>query len=145
MPAGAAGPERHQFTTVTYRVMVLDIYQHDYTIVMNPCDGSLTMTGGTPVDSGYYTTETLTAAMDNNGLISFHSVYDGPHNPGYTYNGSFPSNSGALTGDYSGTVVRTSAFVESTYKNHGDYVAAMGGGDDAAHSCIGMPIVPKPK
>ena len=28
----------------------------------------------------------------------------------------------------------------STYKNHGQYVSAMGGGDDAAHSCIGMPI-----
>ena len=28
----------------------------------------------------------------------------------------------------------------SDYKNHGQYVKAMGGGDDAAHSCIGMPI-----
>ena len=25
------------------------------------------------------------------------------------------------------------------YKNHGAYVAANGGGSDAAHSCIGMP------
>ncbi len=29
----------------------------------------------------------------------------------------------------------------SNYKNHGDYVKTMGGGADAAHSCIGMPIV----
>ena len=28
----------------------------------------------------------------------------------------------------------------SDYKNHGEYVKAMGGGSDAAHSCIGMPI-----
>ena len=28
----------------------------------------------------------------------------------------------------------------SNYKNHGDYVSSMGGGSDAAHSCIGMPI-----
>ena len=28
----------------------------------------------------------------------------------------------------------------SNYKNHGDYVSQMGGCDDAAHSCIGMPI-----
>ena len=28
----------------------------------------------------------------------------------------------------------------SSYKNHGEYVKAMGGGADAAHSCIGMPI-----
>ncbi len=27
----------------------------------------------------------------------------------------------------------------SNYKNHGDYVSSMGGGADAAHSCIGMP------
>ena len=26
------------------------------------------------------------------------------------------------------------------YKDHGDYVSSQGGGDDAAHSCIGMPI-----
>jgi hypothetical protein len=28
----------------------------------------------------------------------------------------------------------------SNLKNHGDYVSSMGGGADAAHSCIGMPI-----
>jgi hypothetical protein len=28
----------------------------------------------------------------------------------------------------------------SDYKNHGDFVSSQGGGDDAAHSCIGMPI-----
>ena len=33
-----------------------------------------------------------------------------------------------------------SGLKSSTYKNHGQYVKAMGGGDDAAHSCIGMPI-----
>ena len=28
----------------------------------------------------------------------------------------------------------------SNYKNHGEYVSSQGGGSDAAHSCIGMPI-----
>ena len=28
----------------------------------------------------------------------------------------------------------------SNYQNHGEYVKAQGGGSDAAHSCIGMPI-----
>ena len=28
----------------------------------------------------------------------------------------------------------------STWKNHGEYVAAQGGGSDAAHSCIGKPV-----
>ena len=26
------------------------------------------------------------------------------------------------------------------FKNHGEYVSSQGGGSDAAHSCIGMPI-----
>jgi hypothetical protein len=142
-PAGAASPERYQTTTVTYKVLVLNHYEHDYTVVINPCDGSLAMTGGTPIDSGYYTTETITAAIDNNGIISYHSVYDGPYNPGYDYHGAFSITSGPLTGDYPGYVTRTSDFVMSEWKNHGQYVKSMGGGDDAAHSCIGMPIVPK--
>ena len=35
---------------------------------------------------------------------------------------------------------KVGATATSSYKNHGDYVSSMGGGDDAAHSCIGMPI-----
>ncbi len=31
-------------------------------------------------------------------------------------------------------------FTSSNYKNHGDYVSSQGDRDDAAHSCIGMPI-----
>jgi hypothetical protein len=26
------------------------------------------------------------------------------------------------------------------FENHGDYVSSQGGGSDAAHSCIGMPL-----
>ena len=28
----------------------------------------------------------------------------------------------------------------TNYRNHGEYVSSQGGGSDAAHSCIGMPI-----
>ena len=28
----------------------------------------------------------------------------------------------------------------SNYRNHGEFVASQGGGSDAAHSCIGMPV-----
>jgi hypothetical protein len=37
-------------------------------------------------------------------------------------------------------IIDTSGLKSSNYKNHGQYVKAMGGGADAAHSCIGMPI-----
>ena len=36
--------------------------------------------------------------------------------------------------------VSTTKTASSNYKNHGDYVSSQGGGSDAAHSCIGMPI-----
>jgi hypothetical protein len=35
---------------------------------------------------------------------------------------------------------KVSATPVSDFKNHGDYVSSVGGGSDAAHSCIGMPI-----
>ena len=38
------------------------------------------------------------------------------------------------------TVPLTFTVTTSNFKNHGEYVSSMGGGDDAAHSCIGMPI-----
>ena len=37
-------------------------------------------------------------------------------------------------------VTKPKVIESSNYKNHGQYVKAMGGGSDAAHSCIGMPI-----
>jgi len=138
MAAPGGTVARNQVTTATYKVMVLDSYEHDYTVTTNPCDGSVTITGSTPVDSGYYTTETLTGSVSN-GVVSFTSVYTGSYNPGYTYSGSFPVGGGALSGDYWGTVTQTGSS-STSYANHGQYVSAAGGGDDAAHSCVGMPV-----
>jgi hypothetical protein len=141
-PAIAApyGPDRYQTTTTNYTILVLGTYTHNYVVTFNPCDGTIAITGSTPEGSGYYTTETVTGALAG-GVITFSSTYVGPHDPGYTWSGSFPVGGGALSGMYWGTV--TAAPTESTaYKNHGEYVADAGGGADAAHSCIGMPIKP---
>ena len=60
-----------------------------------------------------------------------------------------PTNNDAVTLATSNPVVpwalefkaTTPSFTNtSNYKNHGDYVSSQGGGSDAAHSCIGMPI-----
>jgi len=139
-PAMAApgGVDRYQVTTTVYTISALNTYTHNYTVVTNPCDGTIDITGATPVDSGYWTVETVTGTLVD-GVISFNSTYLGPHNPGYAWWGSFPVVGGALSGLYSGTV--TVAGTSSTdYKNHGEFVSFMGGGPDAAHSCIGMPI-----
>ena len=39
-----------------------------------------------------------------------------------------------------GQAALTTDGTSTTYKNHGQYVAAMGGGKDAAQSCVGMPV-----
>ena len=141
-PAVAApyGPDRYQVGTTTYTIAVLDTYIHTYVVTANPCDGSIAMTGSTPVDSGYYTTETVTGTLAD-GVITFSSTYAGPHDAGYTWSGSFPVEGGALAGDYTGTVTVAST-ASTSYRNHGEYVASMNGGADAAHSCIGMPMQP---
>ena len=136
--AAGGAVQRYQTTTTSYQVMVLGTYEHDYTVTTNPCDGSISITGSTPTSSGYYTTETVTGTQSN-GVISFASTYDGPYNPGYSYSGSFPVGGGALSGDYTGTVTQT-ATSSTTYANHGQFVSDSGGGSDAAHSCIGMPV-----
>ncbi len=139
-PALAAGsaPARYQVGTTTYTVAVLDTYVHTYVVTANPCDGTIAIKGSTPADSGYPTTETVTGTLAN-GIISFNSTYNGPYNPGYTWSGSFPVAGGALGGEFTGTVTAAPATF-STFATHGGYVSSTGGGADAAHSCIGMPI-----
>lgn len=140
-PALAAGgaPARYQVGTTTYTVAVLDTYMHTFVVTANPCDGSIAITGSTPADSGYFTTETVTGTLAN-GIISFNSTYVGPYNPGYTWSGSFPVAGGALGGEFTGTVTAAPTTF-TTFATHGDYVSSSGGGADAAHSCIGMPVV----
>ena len=136
--ASAGGVERYQVGTTTYTVAVLDTYIHTFVVMANPCDGTIAITGSTPVDSGYYTTETVTGTLAG-GVISFSSTYDGPYSPGFTWSGSFPVGGGPLSGDYTGTVTAAPSTF-STFKNHGDFVSWKGGGPEAAHSCIGKPI-----
>lgn len=132
------GPARYQLATTTYTISVLDAFIHTFIVTANPCDGSIAITGSTPIESSYYTTETVTGTQAA-GVITFSSTYDGPYSPGFMWAGSFPVGGGALSGDFTGTVTAAPTTL-STFKNHGDYVSSMGGGPDAAHSCIGKPI-----
>ena len=139
--AGAGGAQRYQVATTTYTIAVLDTFIHTFVVAASPCDGSLAITGSTPLASGYYTIETVTGTVSND-VISFSSTYVGPYSPGFTWAGSFPVAGGPLSGDYTGTVTASTTTL-STYKNHGAFVSSMGGGPDAAHSCIGKPISSK--
>lgn len=136
--AGSGGVQRYQVATTSYTLVVLDTFIHTFVVSVNPCDTSIAITGATPAESAYYTTETVVGTLTA-GVISFDSTYDGPYSPGFTWSGSFPVAGGALSGPYPGTVTAAPTTF-SDYKNHGDYVSSMGGGRDAAHSCIGKPI-----
>jgi hypothetical protein len=142
-PAVAApgGVARYQVTTDQYTLTYVG-YIHYLTVVNNPCDRTIAMSGATPVDSAYYTTETISATLAG-GVISLVATYDGPYSPGFIWAGSFPVGGGTLTGTvpyaFTASIVLDGT-TSTDYRNHGEYVSSMGGGSDAAHSCIGMPM-----
>ena len=85
----------------------------------------------------------------NGSNLSFNASYDNPtFDPnGYTWNwtGTVNGKSTGTGGDSEHRVfdnVSSDLHIDSTsnFKNHGQYVSSVGGGDDAAHSCTGMPI-----
>lgn len=135
--AAPGGVARNQVTTINYSFAIGG--GHNFVFVFNPCDGSITATGGAS-----YTTETVIASLSN-GMISMTSVYN-EFLPGYTWTATFPLTGGTITlvaggVTYTGIVVTASTPSVTTWANHGDYVSSNGGGSDLAHSCIGMPIV----
>jgi hypothetical protein len=157
-PALAAGgePQRYQVTTNTY-TMALG-YGHTYTVVGNPCNGgSVTATGWQWGSDGNQAThnpdETITATLSPDGMsLTFSAVYDGGWGGSpYSWSGTFPVAGGTFTvtdslgGVYPDVAITLSSTTPTTYRNHGEYVVAMGGKADAAHSCIGMPITPAGK
>ena len=73
------------------------------------------------------------------GVVQFSATYDSVQENGYSWHSTTPNRAIDSNGLEFDAVV-TQNLTSSNYKNHGQYVKAMGGGDDAAHSCIGMPI-----
>jgi hypothetical protein len=125
-----------------------NVWTHSYTIVTNPCDstfaGSGTLSGQ---DQGYgplTLPETVAGTFNKDGSVTFTAT-----NSVFTYVLDGVRTDGSMK--LATTIPAVSNIVETKvtpfepisttdYKNHGQYVSAMGGGADAAHSCIGMPI-----
>ena len=149
-PASAAPPARYQLQEI--RITTAIGSGHDYTGWLSPCDGSF-IAEGTTVGYNENVTGVLTAST-----LTFESIYEGPVNDGlgiwdpYSFTVDATRAGGAWTGTYlvskngsptseTGALTGTVTLGGMTsYKNHGEFVAASGGGSDAAHSCIGMPI-----
>jgi hypothetical protein len=125
-----------------------NLWTHNLTVTVNPCNGTFSGTG---------------LQYDNNHNLSYHEDVTGSFNSDGTVNltatrddGVVWSLASAPTDNSSVTLATTSPVVPwnvemkvsqpvltdtSAYKNHGAYVSSQGGGADAAHSCIGMPVV----
>jgi hypothetical protein len=150
--AAPGGVARNQVTTNTY-TMALG-YGHTYNVVISPCDsGTVSASGwqwgadGNPLVHNPDETITATLSADGTMLTFDPAVYVGGWGgSAYSWSGTFPVDGGTFTVTangivYPGVVITLTSTSQTTWSNHGDYVSFMGGGDDAAHSCIGMPIV----
>ena len=135
----SADVPRHQTQTGSITVTLPEYnLVHTFTdVTVNPCDGgSFTGVSGTR-DIGAITEEV--SGHIKNGVVDFSAIYTSVQENGYSWHSTTPGNAIDSNGLEFKAVVTTN-LTESNYKNHGQYVKAMGGGDDAAHSCIGMPV-----
>ena len=137
--SASAGVARYQTQTSTLTVSAMGgAYVHTYTITTNPCDNTFTGSGGIALLG---LKETVSGTIDNQNI-----TVDGAYqtfNPGYTWHYGGPVSGGNASDSMGQTVPVTFTNTQTTssnFKNHGDYVSSQGGGSDAAHSCIGMPV-----
>ena len=116
-------------------------YLHTYSLTNNPCDGAGSFTGA-GVGGSVVPDEAISGTLSGQN-IKINGVYPNSYlpDPGYTWSYNGPLSGGGTYTDSHGNQVAISFAVNtSNFKNHGDYVSSQGGGNDAAHSCIGMPI-----
>ncbi len=151
--ASAGGPPaRYQTQTATFSVLqprnsvgqYNDVWTHSYNVTINPCDNTFSGTGDVTANGSgpAVWTESITGSFGA-GTVSFATVPNG----GATFK--------VTNAPYGTSVIADSTWTQnvvemlaskpvitgtSDFKNHGDYVSSQGGGSDAAHSCIGMPI-----
>jgi hypothetical protein len=148
----SASVDRYQTQTATLHVIQPkdtvgqydDVWKRDFKITINPCNNTFTGTDhATGSNSDIAWDEDVTGSIGD-GTISFNLT---PTTPGYTfqasnlpYDVSTPVSTNWTNNEV--TMIASKPVITSTsnYKNHGDYVSSQGGGSDAAHSCIGMPI-----
>jgi hypothetical protein len=146
---------RHQIRTLTYSSVnyylgsdTTNAYPQSGTITANPCDGTFGGPGvvpgyGASVTSGHFTDQThavytvsYTVGTQTDYLVTASVTV----NSDFSFSGTWSDN--YIGGPQSGTVSSSapSPVTSTSYASHGAYVKANGGGDDAAHSCLGMPV-----
>lgn len=153
----SASVDRYQSQTATFTTtqpagqfgQFDNVWTHKYDVTINPCDNTFS---GTGVETGH----------DQNGAATFNEKVTGTFNAdgttslvntrgdGVVWSLTDAKTDGSITlaqliapavpSHLEFKVTPKAITSTSNYKNHGDYVSSQGGGSDAAHSCIGMPI-----
>jgi hypothetical protein len=154
--SASAGVSRYQTQTAKFTVTQPagavgqwdNLWTHDYEVTVNPCDGTFTGTGhqfGHDQNGPYESDERITGTFAKDS-VSFTATRSKDGLVTKLVNAPF---GGAVTVATLNVVVPWTIEMKvsnpvfantSNFKNHGDYVSSQGGGADAAHSCIGMPI-----
>lgn len=136
-----------------------NVWRHEYEVAIN-ADGSTFVGTGKIYDNGATTptwTEDITGSFNaGNMAVSFQTVPTGAAIGGATFKvtNAPMDNATVTTVDTNGTwpgnivefkigaanIVGGSVITTIEYKNHGEYVSAMGGGKEAAQACAGMPV-----
>lgn len=132
----SADVPRYQTQTGTLTTHVAygsDSSVHTYKVTINPCNSSFTGNDGS---SRWAENEQITSGTINGTDITFHAIYP----DGYSWDVAPGGNGSDVVGRTFQVTNDLTITSNSNYKNHGDYVKAQGGGADAAHSCIGMPL-----
>jgi hypothetical protein len=151
----SADVPRYQSQTATFTVTQPagavgqwdNVWTHSYNVTVNPCDGTFTGTGhvsGHDQNGQYSADETISGTFAG-GKVSLtatrtdgleYSLADAPFGNAVTI--------ATLNWEVPWVIemrVTNPTFTNtSNFKNHGEYVASQGGGSDAAHSCIEMPV-----
>jgi hypothetical protein len=155
--SASAGVERYQEKTFTITAVqpegvvgqFANVWTHTYTVTLNPCDGDGSFEGVGEVKgtiNGPLDTETITGNLDLvENTVSFVATRDSDD---FEYTLVDAPLDGTVAEAISNPEVpwvlefKVTAKLDGVtdYKNHGEYVAAQGGGSDAAHWCIGMPV-----
>jgi hypothetical protein len=107
-----------------------NVFVHQYNVDI-AC-GSFTGTGATV---GYGINENISGTINGSTVGSFDAAY--LNGSAYTWSSNGTDSDGR---QFTVTNALTNLHNTSDFKNHGAYVSSQGGGADAAHSCIGMPI-----
>jgi hypothetical protein len=150
----SADVQRYQMETATFTVTQpqgetgqwTKVWNHAYSVTLNPCTNKFEGTGtqysatdpftGTETVSGTYANGKLTYTSLRNDGVSWTLANAPTDGTSVTLGAAIPAVSWPLEFTVSPLKIKDLTSV----KNHGQYVSSVGGGDDAAHSCIGMPI-----